>query len=419
MLSRRLFGLASAASLALPASLRAQEAMGSRALFLNAHLYLPHYLDLIAAAETGQAPDSQDLAEFAAFLGDEARATSMKPSGFEIPDELVLTAEPAIACIVERARDKRVVILNEHHGISRHRSFAAQVLRALRPLGFDIFAAETFVGKPNKDTPHPVESLRHGMAFLPVHGYYSRDPVYAETAREALELGYRLAAYELTQDQRRLPRDATSAQRIEEREHAQARNLIDNVLIPNPDSKVVVLCGHSHVAEEPIDETEWFAARLKRYSGIDPLTIEQSSNYPAHDPDNDPPLTKAVLERLKPDQPVCVFEPSGVAFTASSYSRRVDLAVYHPRKPLVDGRPEWWINDPERRPAPVNFSPSADLSLIQAIRITEGMGAVPSDHVLIPPNGTKATLSLRPGTYVIRRETLSGWQIIGSLEVAE
>lgn len=419
MISRRLFGLTSAAGLLLPNALRAQAVMDPRALSLNAELYLPHYLDLIARSASGDLPAQQELTQFAAFVGDEARATVGSASRYKVPETLQLMAEPAIACILERARDKRVVILNEHHCISRHRSFAAQVLRALRPLGFDIFAAETFQGKPLSDFANPVENLREGMSFRPMHGYYSRDPVFAETAREALQLGYRLAAYEQTREQVSLPREATPHERISAREDAQARNLIDHVLTPNPDSKIVVLCGHSHVVEAPLGENEWFAARLKRYSGIDPLTIEQAGNYPAFSPDNDPPLTKAVLERLSPDQPVCVFEPSGLAFTSSSLSGKVDLSVFHPRKPTVNGRPDWWANEPQRRPAPVNFPPHTGLSLIQAIPITEGMGAVPADHVLIEPGGTEVALSLRPGTYVIRREADGGWQVLGQLRVPE
>lgn len=419
MISRRAFSLISGAAALAPTSLWAQDKMDGSALNHSANLYLPQYLELIEKSEAGDQAAQSFLYQFASFVGDEARATSAPQRQFTVPEELVLTSEPAIKTIVERARDKRVVILNEHHCISRHRSFTLEVLRALRLLGFDIFAAETFIGKPRQHHPVHVEDLRHKMPFLPFYGYYSRDPVYAETVREALELGYRLAAYEQAEHQSLLSENASSVDQINEREEAQARNLIDNILTPNPDSKVVVLCGHSHILEEPQGEREWFASRLKRYSGIDPLTVEQSLNWPAFDPANDPSLTRTVLERLAPDHPVCVFEPSGQAFTFETYSGKVDLSVFHPRKPAVNNRPEWWANDPKRRAAPVRFTPSSDICLIQAIRSVEGMGAVPSDHVLVPAGDTSATLYLRSGYYVIRRETQNGWDIIGELEVTE
>lgn len=56
-------------------------------------------------------------------------------------------ADP-IAEIVRRARSTRIVILNEDHWVPRDRAFALQVARALRPLGYDVLAAETFQNSP-------------------------------------------------------------------------------------------------------------------------------------------------------------------------------------------------------------------------------------------------------------------------------
>lgn len=418
MLSRRAFTLLSGAAAFAPAGVMAQDRLDATGLSNSADLYLPRYLDLIEKADQGDMAARSFLYQYASFVGDEARATQAPTRALALHETVALSAQPAIETIVERARDKRIVILNEHHCISRHRHFTAQVLRALRPLGFDIFAAETFVGKPRRNMPLAIEELRADMPLVSHHGFYTRDPVYAETVRESLQLGYRLAAYEQADHQTLLGDDASATDRVNAREEAQARNFIDHILTPNPDSKIVVLCGHSHILEEPQDDREWFAARLKRYTGLDPLTVEQSLNYPAHDPANDPSLTRAVLEQLAPDQPVCVFEPSGQAFTSRSYTGKVDLAVYHPRKPQVHGRPEWWANDPTRHPAPVTFAASEQIGLIQAVRAVETMGAVPSDHVLVPAGDTRAMLYLRPGYYVIRRETVTGWEIIGSLDIA-
>lgn len=417
MLSRRAFALLSGAVAMVPSRLLAQESLTASDLFNSADLYLSNYLDLIAKADAGDHASREYLYQYAAFVGDEARATAAPNRQFDIDASLELSALPAIETIVERARDKRIVILNEHHCISRHRQFTAQVLRALRPLGFDIFATETFVGKYRAHMPVAIEDLRANTPFVSHYGFYTRDPVYAETVRESLELGYRLAAYEQAEHQTVLGDDASTTDRINEREEAQARNFIDNILTPYPDSKIVVLCGHSHILEGLQDGREWFAARLKRHTGIDPLTVEQSLNYPAHDPANDPSLTRAVFERLAPRQPVCVFEPSGQAFTSRTYAGKVDLAVYHPRKPEVNGRPEWLASDPMRKAVPVAFPPLDKLCLIQAVRAVETMGAVPSDHVLVAPGQSHATLYLRPGYYVIRRELSAGWEIIGSVTI--
>lgn len=416
MLSRRAFGLMTAASaLAGAPPLSAQEALSEPELFQWGHLYLPYYLSAQAAAESGDWSAVQEFAQQAAMVGDEAGATSQRFPRQTIPAELELRGEPAIAAIVERARDARVVILNEAHHISGHRAFAEQVLRALRPLGFDVFAAETFSW--DDLSPAKVQGLRPGAPFLHQHGYYSRDPVYAEAVRAALALGYRLAGYEITDAQSLLPADAPPADSINEREEAQARNLIANVLDPDPQARVVVLCGLSHVTEAPMGATEWFASRLKRLAGLDPLTIEQSANWPAFDPDLDRATTRAVLERLSPTEPVAVFEPSGRPFAVDGYADRVDLSVYHPRFAPVDGRAGWLAADPTRRATPVRFPAQSELSLIQAVSRDEGMGAVPSDHCLVEPGRETAVLHLRPADYLIRLETLAGWRGVGTLRV--
>lgn len=389
--------------------------MSDDALFNWGHLYLPAYLSQKAAAVSGDFQAVDLFSQQAAMVGDEEGATSPRPPRTTIPDELELTASPAIATIVERVRDAQVVILNEAHNISGHRAFVEQVLRALRPHGFSVFAAETFNWQ--RDWGAPVQDLRPGAPFLHQHGTYSRDPVYAEAARAALELGYRLAGYEITRAQSVVADDAPWQEKINEREEAQARNLIANVLEPDPTARVVVLCGLNHVTEAPIDELEWFASRFKRLSGIDPLTIEQSANWPAFDPANDAAATRAVLERLAPSEPVAVFEPTGRAFTVDPYSDRVDLSVFHPRIAAVNGRPGWLAADPTRRATSVRFKAPGGPALIQAIRWTEGMGAVPSDHCLVAPDQTGATLYLRPNDYLIRIENSAGLSVLGQLTV--
>lgn len=416
MLSRRAFGLSAAAiGMTQPLASWAQDAIPDHALFNWGHLYLPYYLAQKAAAASGDDQAIQELSQQAAMVGDEVAATALRSHSTPIPAELELTAAPAIATIVERARDRRLVILNEAHNISGHRAFAEDVLRALRPLGFNVFAAETFNWQT--DWGSPVQSISAGAPFLHQHGYYSRDPVYAETVRAALELGYRLAGYEISRAQSLLADDASWQDRINEREEAQARNLIANVLQADPTARVVILCGLNHVTEAPIDDLEWFASRLKRLSGIDPLTIEQSANWPAVDPANDAAATRAVLDRLAPTEPVAVFEPSGRAFTTDPYSDRVDLSVFHPRVAPVNGRPGWLAADPSRKETAVRFSAPGGPALIQAIRRSEGMGAVPSDHCLVTPEQTSATLYLRPHDYLIRLETQAGLSLVGELTV--
>src|SRR5688500_6894839 len=100
--------------------------------------------------------------------------------------------------------------------------------------------------------------------------------------------------------------------------------------------------------EKPGRGGTWFAARLKEATGIDPLTIEQSGNWPATRPENDPAHVRAVLDRFAPTAPIAVSK-DGVSFGSPSYGGQMDLSVFHPRLAPVSGRPGWLAVDPERR----------------------------------------------------------------------
>lgn len=137
------------AGLAAPLAGWAQEPLSASDRFIHANLYLPSYLEQKAAYEAGDDSVLGALVQHASLVGDEALATRLRPRGQPLPDAVPLDSAPALATIVERARDARIVILNEAHNVSRHRHFAEQVLTALRPLGFSIFAAETFSWGPD------------------------------------------------------------------------------------------------------------------------------------------------------------------------------------------------------------------------------------------------------------------------------
>lgn len=418
MWTRRGFGLGAGAAGALAAmGTRAQESLDlDDRLFLEGR-YLPTYLDLKVQVAAGDEVARGSLSQFAAFLGDEQTALGLneKPPRPDVqrPNLDNAEARDAIEAIVEGAGRTRVVILNEAHNISAHRNFAARVARALKPLGFDWFAAEAFV--PPQEEPTPSVSLyRAGMPFTRDFGWYTQDPVFAETVREAARLGYRFRDYEFNWTQR-APRDADPETQIAIREQAQADNLIANVLAPYPDAKVLVYAGYDHAMETPNRFGTWFAARLKSATGIDPLTIEQSSNWPALEPTNDPPHVAAVLEHFAPRDTIVVSK-QGVSVASRHYAGQTDLSVFHPRRATVSGRPGWLAADPLRIPVEVTIPSFDGPALLQAMRILEGPAGVPADQFLLSENQTVGTLFLQPGRYGLRLETAAGiapaWGVI-------
>lgn len=298
-----------------------------------------------------------------------------------------------------------MVILNEAHNISGHRAFAAVVARALKPLGYDWFAAEAFV-TPWKE-PSPSMRLYHdGTPFSGGLGWYTQDPVFAETVREAARLGYRFADYEQTWRQR-APDGSDAETEIAAREQAQAENLIANVLTPHPDARVFVYVGYSHAMEKPGLGGTWFAARLKALTGIDPLTIEQSSNWPALDPANDARHVASVLAKFAPTAPITVSKDD-LSVGSRGYAGQMDLSVFHPRREAVSGRPGWLAADPLRQAVEVTVPPFEAPALLQVMRTSEGPAGVPADQFLLQPGQDRATLMLHPGAYFLRLERPEG-----------
>ncbi|MFS0740638.1 hypothetical protein ABC365_08545 [Brevundimonas sp. 3P9-tot-E] len=404
---------------ACASSVLAQEALSNDELFFTEGRYLPTYLDLKAKSEAGDQAARQMLSQFASFLGDEATAVGLDerpPHPSVVPPDLDgAVARDAIDAIVEAAGNTRIVILNEAHNVSGHRAFAARVMRALRPLGYDWFAAETFT------QPQPVPLVRigayaNGAPFLASYGYYTHDPVFAEMVREAARLGYRFSDYEQRFDQR-APEGADSAAQIAAREEAQADNLIANILATHPSARVFVFVGYSHAMEIEGRGGLWFAARLKAKTGIDPLTIEQSRNWPAIAPQNDAPHVAAVLARFAPDAPI-VASKGGESIASPSYTGKMDMSVFHPRMTPVAGRPGWLAADPERRRVTIKVPPLDEQVLIQALSMAEATAGPPSDHYLLPPGASEATFFLHPGRYFFRQETAAGIQpAFGALSV--
>lgn len=421
MWTRRGFGLAvGSLGLATAAPIRAQSPVGLVQRLRLEGRYLPQYLDLQAKTAAGEEAARWQLSQYAALLGDETTALGVvaqarRPDA-RSPDLAGATVVRALDAIAEAAAGHQIVILNEAHNHSRHRAFAAQVLRRLRPLGFEWFAAEAFMSRQPEPVPM-IADYKVGEPFLHAYGYYTQDPVFAETVREAARLGYRLIDYEFRPDQR-APEGSDMDRQVDYREEAEAENLIANILSLHPDARILVYCGYSHAMEAPTDHGEWFASRLKRKTGIDPLTIEQASNTPDLRPENDEAHVAAVLTAFAPTEPVIVRRADGSVLSMPMYEGKMDLWVFHPRLDPVRGRPGWLAADADRRLVDVDVPETEGSALLQALWSNEGFAGVPADQLLVTEGQRRATLSLRPGRYTLRLERPDGFDPAwGQIEV--
>ncbi len=306
------------------------------------------------------------------------------------------TPRDAIAEIVARAAKTRVVILNEDHGRPRDRAFALEVARALRPLGYSVLAAETF---RNMDGQAPMARLTKDGYPIHSSGHYTQEPVFGDFVRQSLAMGYRPVAYEQMESGSGLSR----ADSIARREEAQSSNLA-KVLAADPKAKMFVYVGHSHVAEQPIDgyanaKQSWMATLLKAKTGIDPLTIDQTTLGRSASGYNG--LARRVLAGKTSDRSVAMFD-GDLPVTVGQYAGAVDLQVYHPVTHMVKGRPDW-LAALGRKPmaVPAGFVPQKGERLVQAFIASESDDAIPVDQVLLRAGGDVPSLMV-PGDKPLR-----------------
>lgn len=312
----------------------------------------------------------------------------------------------AVAEIVRRARLTNIVILNEAHHSPRDRAFALAVARALRPLGYAVLAAEAFTNTAPGDgapTPAPVDALARDGFARRTTGTYTEDPVYADFVRQALGLGYRPVAYEITGPQR------SPGGGIAEREQAQAANLMARVFARAPGTKALIFVGHDHVAESPLPggdagTIEWMAARLKRMAGVDPLTIDQTevsdtsfgrASREAH----------ALAAGRIGDRPAILLE-RGRPLVLGHYAGAVDLQIAHPRRGARGGRPVWLARMGRRAvQVPRALLPAAGRHLVQAFAADAPADAVPLDQIVVEAGSPPAELMLpaMPVRFAIQR----------------
>ncbi|MHC4991708.1 MAG: hypothetical protein ACYTJ0_03430 [Planctomycetota bacterium] len=376
------------------------------------------YLAAVRAAEQSTADPAirgQEIATMRSMVGDDHGALAAMSSALGHQATTVAETSPLDACealdalatIVEMARDRRVVILNEAHHVPMHRGFALRVARALRPLGFSYLAAETL-------KPDTAPLAERGFP-LRSDGFYAAEPVFGDFLREALRLGYQPVAYEMTARS-----DATDPlDRVNQREAAQCANLIERIFDRDPEAKVLIFVGYSHATENVRSmpdgrEQAWMAARLARATGLDPLTIDQTVQMALVPDDASSSDWRYAERRGWIKRPTVFRRADGSFFVGGHYAGRVDMQVFHPRPKLVRGRPDWLLADGHRTAIaiPAEALPAEGRVLVQAFVAGEPDGAVPVDQVVVGAGGDAPALMLPPGDGRIVVQDESGNEVM-------
>jgi hypothetical protein len=315
----------------------------------------------------------------------ELRQPLPKPDPAELARYRGAQASDAVAEIVRRAHSTRVVIVNEAHDNPRDRAFILSVAQALKPLGYNVYAAET-LGNWGSDAQKAERLHRLVADGYPDRdtGTYSAEPMFGDLIRGVLRLGYRPVAYEaaFSAETAQLPRD----EQIARRERGEAENLARAIAAAGPEAKFLIHVGYHHAAERPLGPAghreDWMAARFARLTGIDPLTVDQT-DLSEFSGDPKARALYAALEKRVGAIPM-VFMKDGQAVRHGELGQAVDLQVVHPRIRSVGGRPDWLQRTGRKAiRVPRELMPRTGRALIQVFGKDEPDEAIPIDQVLV------------------------------------
>ena len=282
------------------------------------------------------------------------------------------------------ASNYKVIMLNEAHNKPLHRAFAYSLLDVLYNRGFRYLAMEMLNPEPDQE----LTKLTYKT------GHFATEPVAGELIRQALDLGFKLVAYEDPQGLHHTPT---------ERDSIQALN-IAKIINQDPEAKIFVYAGYGHIAEK--STTPDFipmGMAFKRITGIDPLTIDQTdmteeSNFPFGKAFYDAYIKKFPVN--SPSIPLIKDEPVNV-----TGSTLYDLTVIHPKTSFYFSRPTWLALSNRRQPVSIKTT-NKNIFLVQAYYQFESFGTkpgqvVPADQTYFSYGNGVYTLYLRRGLYIL------------------
>lgn len=232
----------------------------------------------------------------------------------------------AIKFVADLARGEQIVILNEAHHVPADRAFAMGLAQALRKEGFTYLACETLAGKDGN-------LLQDGYVTVST-GTYTREPVFAKFIMDAAASGWHLVGYEP---------DVPS----KFRESGMAKNIIEKILKTEPEAKIFIYVGYTHAKERPLahsdDDDSRLAAQIRRLTGIDPLTINQTTLFDQYLSKKQQIEYRHALKKSGGDRPYVLADKVGRPIQLALDDKAYDVEVVHPRYKIDRStrRPSW------------------------------------------------------------------------------
>lgn len=230
-----------------------------------------------------------------------------------------LKVEDAKDYILNRSKNEELIILNEAHHYSSHRTFATSLLKGLYENGYRYLGIETLDDDSINIRKFPTTDS----------GFYSSEPQFGNFIKIALDLGFTLFKYE-----------SMPGKTGKEREIEQAENIF-NFMQKNNEGKYLIYCGYEHAYEgkhQSWDKT--MAGRLSNLTKINPFTIDQTQFSEKSSPE----LSESVIRIVNKNYPVVLIDDRKIAFNGNKKELFTDIKVINPITKYIKGRPNWMLN---------------------------------------------------------------------------
>ena len=285
--------------------------------------------------------------------------------------------------IFRQARRSPITMINETHDYVFSRVYIMSLLKGFRSNGYKYLAMETLDANCSQQN------------VTNTTGYYSSEPVMAELIRYAISLGYALVPYEA---------EMKPAMTSIERDSLEALNIIRSMKTMKG-GKIMVIAGYDHINESIID-TNFFwpmAYFFKKWTGIDPFTIEQTNLIECSNHKTSRIIYNAI-DTSKVQHTLCIRKEDQYYqhYIGNRGNPDHDIYLIHPHTTYLNGRPTWLsLNGMRKRY--VYHLPAEVIEngvLLQAYYETEAgsknefSDKVPADQMMF--DGSEADLYLKP-----------------------
>ncbi len=300
-------------------------------------------------------------------------------SSREIDSVKKIKTESAREVIISEAKENRIVIINEAHHSSKHRVFTKQLLNDLYINGYRHLGLEALGNGANLDS-----LLNRRKYPIQNSGYYTKDPQFGNLIREALRIGFHVFAYE-----------DTFSNNGKEREITQAKN-VQKVISKFPDEKILLHCGFDHALEGR--HRSWrkaMAARIKEFTGIDPLTINQV----VYDEKSSPKFNHPLMKALNVKEPTVLIDENDKPIRYYRGDSWNDVFVIHPNTKFNENKAVWI-----EKPTKINLSTfkiAYPIIVLAYLKNEDFSNAIPVDISELKDENDTCILNLEKGAYNI------------------